>query len=874
MSGQDFSAKRHLHFPNIFRTLPAPVISSTILPSRNAAHIESRRLGPLRLMATTSQSGREGASRVLHFLRRALNFFAALCLLLLSGAAMWLYWRSHVCLPELDGTVRVGGLRSRVEVWRDARGVPHVRAASLDDLMFAQGYVTAQDRLWQMDLSRRLARGELSEIFGRRALSLDIENRTLGFREIVERAGQDFDPASRKLLAAYSRGVNEFIRTHQNRLPIEFLLLRYQPGPWRDSDSSTIHLNMAKALNYTWRDKLMRERVRAKVGPELEADLFPDRSPLDHPVAEPVAASAAPDRHAQAFPASEDEAAEAAFGPIGSRRAALLPSEDTLPPDLGSNNWVLSGAHTQSGKPLLANDPHLAHSIPSVWYMIHLEAPRLDVSGVSLPGAPLVIIGHNQRIAWGMTNTGPDVQDLYAEQFDPRNPAQYLHGDKWVEAEIRDETIRVRGAPDYHFRVRITRHGPVILEDDARALALRWTALEPRALRFPFLKIDQAQNWREFTGALRDYAGPTQNFVYADADGNIGFYAAGWIPIRKRGDGAVPFRGSTDDSEWTGYVPFEGLPHAYNPRSGMIATANGRVVPDDYPYFITHRWAEPFRTARIFQRLEAGNRFTVSDMLRLQTDIYTMEDVWLAKQLLAAGRAQTPATPDAQYALTLLAGWDGEARADSAATPVCEVTRQALLARILRPRLGNDLSGYNWPMSTLFLQNVLANHWARWLPPEDASFDATLIKSLEEGVRQIPRLVGSDERSAWQWGKTIPLVFHHRLAGSFPFLDRWLNVGPVPQAGTKTTVKQTTPALGPSMRMVVDFANLDDSVNNITLGESGQVSSPYYRDQFDAWYGGRSFPMLFSEKAVERGTAHRLVLEPSTEPGAGKFQPR
>jgi penicillin amidase len=495
--------------------------------------------------------------------------------------------------------------------------------------------------------------------------------------------------------------------------------------------------------------------------------------------------------------------------------------------------------------------------------MIHLKAPGLNVSGVSLPGLPLVVIGHNQRIAWGMTNTAPDVQDLYIESFNLRDPRRYLHNGEWIEGEETEEIIKVRHKRDYLFRVKVTRHGPVVSHDRDRDLALKATFLEPHGLRFPFLKIDRAGTWQEFTAALRDFTAPMQNFVYADVDGNTGYYAAGWVPIRRQGDGTVPSPGDADDHDWTGHIPFEDLPHAYNPPSGFVATANGRVVPDSYPYSITHKWEAPYRTARIFELLRDGRAFTPADMLRIQTDIVSLEDQWLKNELLAAAKARLPEGSDAQYALGLVHEWDGEARADSAATLVLEVTRLALLQRIVKPKLGDNLSGYNWPMSTTFLENVLRNRWPRWLPPGDADFNVTLVRSLEEGVRRIPEVVGSADPAAWSWGKTIPLTFRHRLSGSSRFLGRLLDTGPYPQSGTKTTVKQTTPSLGPSMRMVIDLSNFDNSVQNITLGESGQVFSPYYRDQFQAWYMGSSFPMLFSDAAVEKGTAHKLILEPA-----------
>ncbi len=802
----------------------------------------------------------------------------ALVILFLVGTGLWVYRRCKAALPQLDDAIQAAGLHAQVEILRDEHGVPHLRAQSLEDLCFAQGYVTAQDRLFQMDLSRRLAMGQLSEILGRRTLPLDEENRRLGFPNLTEQAAGDLDRDSKQLMDAYSAGVNAFIESHRDSLPIEFVLLRYRPRPWRNADSFGVALNMSKSLNDTWPDDLKREKIRSKVSPELYADLYPDHSDFDRPVAEVSAARSAtrapaktgrwtsPTQRPLELANLQDAGREPALpGLLEPTLTALLQSSAGAASDLGSNNWVVSGAHTVSGKPLLANDPHLGHSIPSVWYMIHLESPGLDVSGVSLPGLPLVIIGHNQRIAWGMTNTGPDVQDLFAETFNPQNPDEYLHNGKWEKAQVQQETIHIRRAKDFTFQVKATRHGPIMSQDGSRNLALRWTALQPGALRFAFLKIDRASNWQEFTDALRDFTGPMQNFVYADVDGNIGYYAAGWVPVRNHGDGTVPAPGATGDYDWTGYIPFEELPHSYNPPSGIIATANGRVVPDEYPYFITRRWAAPFRTAQIRALLEGGRRFTVDDMLRIQTDIVSLEDQWLGRELVRAAKAHPTSSPDAQYALSLLEKYDGMANADSAATLVCEATRKALLKRILAPKLGMFIADYDWSMSTIFLMNVLKNNWSRWLPPGDPDFDATLVKSLEDGVAQIPALVGSNDHAAWQWGRTIPLTFQNRLTLAFPFLSRYLNVGPVPQAGTQTTVKQTTPTVGPSMRMVVDFSNLDDSVQNITLGESGQAMSDYYKDQFDAWYHGRSFPMLFSDEAVTKGARPKLVLEPANQ---------
>jgi penicillin amidase len=789
------------------------------------------------------------------FLKRIALFVLLVVLLTIVGGGAWLYHRVQSSLPLLDGTLRAPGLSNRVEVLRDAHGVPHLRAQSLADVFFAQGYVTAQDRLWQMDLSRRHAEGQLSEVFGDRTLRYDMESRTLGLNQAVERALAELDPDTRRLFDSYARGVNAFLENHRDRLPLEFLILRYQPRPWRAADSMAVVMNLSTALSQSWEEDLMREHVSAKLGKNLAFDVFPDHSALDVPVA--AAPASTPSSVRKVTTGLGDE--PVGEGPL---RAAAWPPHVDFPGRMGSNNWVLNGSHTKSGKPLLANDPHLSHSIPSVWYMIHLKAPGLNVSGVSLPGLPLVVIGHNEHIAWGMTNTAPDVQDLYAENFNFRDSHKYLHNGQWIDAEVRDEVIKVRDQRDYHLMVKVTRHGPIVSHDGDRDLALRWTALEPHAIRLPLLRMNQASNWQEFTAALRDFTVPMQNFVYADQEGNIGYYAAGLVPIRKQGNGAVPAPGNTDDYDWTGFIPFEDLPHSYNPPGGMIATANGRIVPDSYPFFIATDWEAPYRTARIFQLLREGGPFNPADMLRIQTDIRALEDEWLVKQILAAAAQHAPESSEAQFALGALRAWDGEARADSDATLIAEATRHALLARILKPKLGEDLSGYHWSMSTIFLENVLEHNLTRWLPSGDADFHVTVMKSLEQGVRQIPSLVHSRSHTAWRWGDTIPLTFHHPLSGGLPLLGHLWDVGPFPQAGTGTTVKQTTPGLGPSMRMVVDFSDFDQSMQNITLGESGQPFSPYYRDQFEAWYAGRSFPMLFSDAAVNKGAVHRLVLEP------------
>ena len=454
---------------------------------------------------------------------RYINLSIAILAILLVGVVFWFVWRP---LPQTSGAIRLA-IGSKATVQRDALGVPHISAASWQDAMFLQGYVTAQDRLWQMDALRRLAAGDLAEIIGPTLLTTDKESRSLRLRRVAEEHYRTMPVADRAVLAAYARGVNAFIETHLDRLPLEFTLLKYDPRPWSAVDSILAGLQMFRNLTTTYRDEIEKQELLAGGDPARVNFLFPSRSAL--------------------------------------RSAARLP-----------NAWAVSGAHTASGKPLLANDPHLEFAAPATWYQVHLQAPGLNVEGVSLPGVPAVIVGHNDRIAWGVTNLGFDVQDLYIEKLD-RNTGRYLYQGQNMQAQLERETIPVKGGKPVEFSQWVTRHGPVIAQDGDRTLALRWTAAEPGSFQFPFLDLNRAANWQQFTAALARFPGPGQNFVYADVDGNIGYHATGRCPIRAGYDGSVPVDGSSGQYEWTGFIPFEELPSFYNPPRGLIVTASIRI---------------------------------------------------------------------------------------------------------------------------------------------------------------------------------------------------------------------------------------------------------------------------------------------------------
>jgi penicillin G amidase len=813
------------------------------------------------------------ASRIIRNVIAAIFVLAGVALL-----AGW--WAVRRALPRLDGSVAVAGLREGVIVDRDRWGRPWIRAKSVEDLVMAQGYVVAQDRLWQMDLLRRAAGGELAEIFGEAAFTIDEENRILGMRQAAERAAADSNPEIRGMLEAYARGVNRYIEERSSRLPIEFTLLGYKPRPWTPADTYLVSLYMYKTLTSTWKSKLNRQWITEKVGAERARDLFVADSPLDHYIVGGVAAKqASPARPPEMKPRPRTSAGRGNEPPFAPRewdlaRAYLEQFEEESSEIIGSNSFVVNGAHTATGKPLLANDTHLGLGVPCIWYLVHLTAPGWNVEGFALPGAPLVIIGHNERIAWGFTNSNADVQELYAESFAAENSLTYRANGNWVQAEIRKETIRVRGKHDVTLHVIVTRHGPIVHRDlpiaGGRAYALRWTALEPGGLDFGFPLIGRAKNWDEFVEMTRHIAGPGQNMIYADVDGNIGFTIPARIPIRANGNGALPVPGDTDENEWKGYIPFEDLPRAVNPAGGVIATANARTVGPGYKYYLSERWAGPYRTERLYELLERRAGLRPADCNAIQNDILSLPNKFLAEQLVAAARTRPPRDERTKTLIEKLNGWDGRATADSVETSFVEYARHAVFHNLLAPLVDDGIlqyelwepgSVYNnvWWRDKVFLENLLRTRPAAWLPKGVVSYDDLLIMSAVEAVNELERETGESAWKSWNWGSVHPLDMIHPLGRNI-LLHRLLSIGPYEQGGTIDTVKSMGVGHGPAMRFVADLSDFDNSLMEITTGESGQYSSPYYRDQFPEWFGGRGIAAPFSEAGEERSRAHRLFL--------------
>jgi penicillin amidase len=827
-------------------------------------------------------------------------------LLIATGVGvLWLRSAEKAALPVLDGDIRLteaagASLSAPVTVRRDAHGVPHIEAATQDDLFVAQGYVTAQDRLWQMDTFRRNANGELAEILGPSLVRHDKSQRNLQFRNTAQRIYANLPVADRARLDDYARGVNLFIAQHPDSLPAEFKLLFYRPQPWTGADSVSIGLMMVQMLDTHWDAKLARERIAAKLhNPKLESDLYPVGSWRDHPPTgilldlsqphpEPPAekdadeddensqASAAPSAIQKAHPVKgtgfspyvNPEESLRALAPegnppapqqdLGALRALFgLPACAGCAP--GSNNWVIAGNHTASGKPLLSNDMHLSLTEPNIWFMADLSAPGFHAAGVTLPGVPFVIAGHNEHVAWGFTALYADVQDLYVEKLDGNGNYQAPDG-SWKPLAIDHEVIHVRGGHDVQLDVQSTPHGPLLLPTftgDSRPIALKWTLYDPTMNALPLYEMNVASNWAEFSAALGEWCWPTQNVVYSDDQGHIAYHAVGRVPIRPAGLQGIPIQDY--GHEWQGYIPFDAMPKSVDPPSGFLATANSRVTTESSPYPLTLEWLDPYRTERIYKMLQGRDQLKPADLLAVQTDVYSEVDQELGHRF-AYAIDHTPVADDRlRKAADLVRSWDGRLTADSAAASIVTQARKALWPLILEPKLGKDAEQYSWAESNFAEEEIVMHASPEWLPPAYKNWDALLTDAVREGMEDGK---APGDVSLWTYGSWHVVDIEHPLASFLPIVGHVAGTGPYPLSGDTTTVKQVGRAFGPSQRFTMDWSNLDASTEDIVLGESSNPYSPYFRDQWADYSGGTTFALPFTSAAVSAQTQHTLHLLP------------
>jgi penicillin amidase len=810
--------------------------------------------------------------------------------LLLVGAIAIIVRRP---LPKTNGTLHLDGLHASAEVIRDGWGVPHIRASSLEDLIFAQGYVHAQDRLWQMELQRRLPSGTLSEIFGDVTLEADRFMRTVGLRRAAEECSQHLADEELIVMQSYARGVNAFIAGQGSRLPLEFALLKFRPEPWTVQDTLTCSMVILWNLSCNWEGELLRARLATWLGADRAAELEPPvhpnapaivHGPTDGPGYLEVAAAQSRSRSAlrQAYRKVAEVFTSTAPG------ACLPPGE--LPAfgleTGGSNSWVVTGGRSTSGAPMLANDTHLALGIPSVWYECHLKGAGLEVSGLSFAGIPGIIVGHNERVAWGLTTAWQDVQDLYVERLNPDNPHQAEWQGQWEEVRVVRETIRVKGSAEPVVEeVLVTRHGPIIskLVGEEQPLSLRWVGLEPQHMVRGVVNYNRARDCVEFKEALRDWSCPAHNFVFADTEGNIGYCQPGWVPLRSSGFGIAPVPGWTGEFEWLGYLPFEELPQAANPPEGWLATANHKVVDERYPHFLSADWEHSLRAQRIVELLSSREKHSIADFLAMQLDDLSP----LARLVQPVLAALAPAGEEAQRAVELIAGWDCRKAADSVAASLFEVWMWRFLHDVLDEQLGglsdvvigcgavplSETSALASEMPLLVLSLLTEHPPSPWLlrakPSSDNARRDLLLKALDGAIGLLQEQLGPDMGS-WRWGRLHRLLYAHPLGRVKP-LDRLFNRGPFPLGGSHDTLLRgiTVPRFPfppiiscDSQRMVCDLGDWRRSVIVTTSGQSGHPGSRHYDDQIPLFVQGRHRPMLWDWEDIEREAEGRLVLAP------------
>jgi penicillin amidase len=789
------------------------------------------------------------------------GLLALVLLLGLAGGGAWLFARSS--LPQLDGTRAVAGLGAPVELLRDRHGVPHIYAKSRNDAYFGLGYAHAQDRLWQLELNRRTAAGRISELAGQAALDLDKLMRTLGLYRLAEARVQLASAEGRQVLEAYAAGVNAFLAERRGALPPEFLVLGARPEPWRPADSLAWLGVMALDLGGNWRSELLRLRLADRLSETQLNEFF---APY------PGTSGTAPANQGALY-----RDLDHAFAL--DRLLALLPGGDSI---AGSNNWVLAGKRTATGKPLLGNDPHLRLGVPSLWYLAHVSWPEQDIIGGTLPAVPSIILGRNRRIAWGFTNTGPDVQDLYIERLDPGDPQRYLTPEGSAPFTTRGEVIKVKGAADVTITVRATRHGPVISDVVRRAgeatpaghvLALAWTALaEDDETAEAGLIMSEAADWTQFRAGLARFHAPSQNVVYADVDGNIGYQMTGRVPIRKPDNpvkGVRPVPGWEARFDWDGMIPFDQLPSSYNPPGGALATANHKIVGDDYPYHITFEWAEPYRIRRIHELLAQQDKHSIDSFRRMQADVVSP----MVREFLPIFLAAVPDSERGHKAKRMLERWDGGMRKDRP-EPLLFLAWYREVTRGLYADELSDRFEEAWAKRPLFVLPALSGQ-GEWCNDKAASRPTTcrdvIAEALDRAWIGLERSHGGDPER-WRWGEAHAAALKHqpftRIAALRPLFDLSAPTGGdayTINAGNMDIRDPETPFAnihGAGYRAIYDLDDLDRSLFMQSTGQSGNRLSPLYGNLARPWSEVEYLPMSTHRKDAEIGALGTLKLMP------------
>jgi penicillin amidase len=811
-------------------------------------------------------------SRLFKKLATVLTLLIAALVIVVLCAVFWYRGASQ---PQTDGTLELAGMAAPVDIVRDAEGIPHIYAKSADDAYFALGFVHAQDRLWQLELNRRIPSGRMAEILGPSAADTDRFLRTLGVRRNAEAILANLSAPARAGLEAYAKGVNAYLRNRKGPLPPEFIITGAPaPEPWKPVDSVGWQTMMAWDLGANWTQELLRMRLAQRLSLDQINEFLPP-----YP-GDPVLST-------QDYTGMYRELA----GTMQQLQKVSAIAPPSYVDGMGSNNWVVSGALSETGKPLLANDPHLGLSAPALWYFAHLSAPGLNVIGATLPGLPSVVLGRNDRIAWGFTNTAPDVQDLFIERINPDNPKQYRTPDGWADFRLRTETIKVKGAPDITLEVRESRHGPVItgalpiiekagVDANKHVIAFAWTALRPDDLTLQAgMKFNLARNWEDFLEGAKDFGSPQQNMVYADVDGNIGIVAPGRIPVRKPENdlkGLAPAPGWDARYDWAGFIPFEELPRQYNPPSQRLMTANQKIVGPDYPHFLTSEWTLPYRAIRIDQMLDAKPKHSMASFAEMQKDHLSLA----AQELLPLLRKTVPRSDRARSALEVLKGWNGAMAVDRPEPLIFNAWLRIASRQIFVDELGEALLKDYWEQRNVHqsMVNVLTNKdgQGRWCADvtqaaggKPQTCDDVLSASLEAALDDLQERYGKD-MSAWRWGDAHYARSEHRPFGRVAPLAKVFDIR-VPSPGDTFTVNVGRHSLrddkepfanrhAASLRALYDLADLENSIFIHSTGQSGNVLSPLYRSFSQRWVDVAYVPMKMRREDVEKGSAGTLRL--------------
>jgi penicillin G amidase len=784
------------------------------------------------------------------WVNRAASLILALVVLATLGGG-YLFYRA---MPAYSGAETLPGLSADVRVWRDHFGVPHIFAVSMDDAARALGYAHASERMFQMEILRRVGQGRMAEIRGADLLGVDKFVRTLGFYREAEASFSALSPWAQKRLAAYAAGVNAFLDGHA--LPPEFLLAGDHPEPWTPADSLVIAKLEAYQLSQSFKLKLLRARLLQKLGPDQANWLFPAAKP-----GEPITTlPSLSERHATR------ESIDDEIGALTGTGAGA------------SNEWVIAGSRTQTGKPILANDPHLDLSAPILWYLARIVTPEGSVKGATIPGAPVFVLGQNDSIAWGFTTADSNVEDLFVETVDPSDPAKYLMPDGSQPFDTREETIRVKGAADVKLAIRATRHGPVLsdvsadvasLAEPGKVVALAFTGLGDRdTTAEALLRVDAARNWGEFLDALRLYQTPTQNLVYADIAGNIGFFNPGLVPMRKSGDGLSPVDGASGAFDWTGMIPFEELPQLYNPAIGFAFNANNADVPPDHQPSLGSDYEENFRARRIQQFFDTIEKHSLETSAAMQTDHLSLD----VKELMPFIAAIAPSNDYARRAQGMLVKWDAVMNKDRAEPLVYTAFLGALRKILIEDKTGLPMKEKG-PFAATTLLSLLRDHssWCDSPGAPDPDCHKALGRALDDGLALLVKRDGAD-LTQWEWGAEHQALLRHQVYAHVPLFDRLSDLS-LPSSGGFYTLDRGggyeaadgmpfARTHGGGFRGLYDLSDPAKSRFMIATGESGHIFSSHYGDLTPLWNDVRSITIAGSEDELRQAGGEELTLKP------------